>query len=1213
MNFSRMDSPGDTLHGLFISLSFRIFSDQKKLIFDLKISPVTLILEQLNHNLNVTMEFKFNPKKSIHVYKLLSALLLLVLVLFGSHNLYGQDLYCNTLSYSIDRGFYEQPFDVELSVDTTGAVIKYTLDGSDPSTSAGAITASAPVTVHIDPDNTTNRYQAPGVCLRAVGYTGGLQITRVKTHTYLFINRVAALSPDGVRPGSQWPLPYNSGWEQYIDYGMDPDVCQDSRYAGKIVPALLDIPSFSIVTRLGNLFDPATGIYMNAFDRGLDWERPASIELLYPDGKNGFQINAGIRIRGGWSRHNDNPKHAFRIFFRGEYGETKLRYPLFGDEGSDEFDKIDLRTSQNYSWAYKGEGDDSGRHNTMLRDVFSRDVQGAMGMPYTRSRYYHLYLNGVYWGLFQTQERPDASYAETYFGGTIEEYDVIKKNPEAGGVEANDGNLDAYFQLWTIASRGFTGDEDYYLVQGLNPDGTPNPAYPVLVDMDNLIYYMICTYYTGDFDAPISAFAGNYSMNNLFAIYNRIRPEGFKYFRHDAEHTLFLEEGGIPYAGIDRTGPYPAGETREQFNPQWLHQQLTNHPEYVLRFADLVYKCFFNDGVLTPDKVIARIQKRRSRIEKAIIAESARWGDSKMTTPRTYDEDWIPAVNFILEDYAPIRTEMVLNQFKNKGWYPDIDPPLIQHTGGVVGRGTAIPITAEQGSIYYTQDGSDPHLPASQGEYNSYTLINRDAQKFALVPQSDIGSDWYSDQSYDISGWQTVTGEPGGIGYETGTGFEGLFSLDVENLMYDPDGSNPSANTGCYVRIPFTIEPGTLSSLKSLSFTSHYDDGIVVYLNGTQILAENVPGEVYWNSMANSPIEPETDERSYNISIHLDRLVSGTNLLAIHALNVSRESSDFLVTALLTGTDKVTTGNINNSAILYTTPVVINEHCKLKARALHNNSWSALSEIELWVAEDIHELRITEIHYHPLDEGDEDNDGEYEFIEIKNMGIGEYNISGYRFSNGIDYLFPDGTVLDGGEILVLASNSNAFKSRYGFRPHGVYTGRLDNSGERIVLEESDGDTLIQLRYNDKYPWPISADGDGYSMVVPNQLPDVNIADGKNWRRSAAVHGSPGADDPVTTIKDPLQNKIITDYQLYQNYPNPFNSTTTIYFQVPTAGRVKIRIFNILGQKVAQLANELYQPGMYRVQWHAQNCASGVYFYHMQSNGFSATKKFLLLK
>jgi hypothetical protein len=62
----------------------------------------------------------------------------------------------------------------------------------------------------------------------------------------------------------------------------------------------------------------------------------------------------------------------------------------------------------------------------MNRDVFSRDLQREMGVPYTRSRYYHLYLDGVYWGLFQAEERPDAWFAETYLGGEREDYDVVK-------------------------------------------------------------------------------------------------------------------------------------------------------------------------------------------------------------------------------------------------------------------------------------------------------------------------------------------------------------------------------------------------------------------------------------------------------------------------------------------------------------------------------------------------------------------------------------------------------------------------------------------------------------------------------------------------------------------------------------------------------------------------------------------------------------------
>ncbi|OGC07049.1 hypothetical protein A2V82_05760, partial [candidate division KSB1 bacterium RBG_16_48_16] len=882
------------------------------------------------------------------------------------------------LSYSIDRGFYEQPFDVELTVDTTDVAIIYTLDGSDPSTSATAISMRAPATVRIDPNNATNRFTAPGVCLRAVGYIGATQVTRVKTHTYLFIDKVVTLSPDGVRPGSQWPAQNKSGSDrQHIDYGMDPQVYNDSRYKNKMTDALMAIPSVSIVTDLKNLFDPTTGIYMNAFGRSLEWERPASVELLNPDGSDGFQINCGLRIRGGWSRHPDDPKHAFRLFFREMYGEPNLDFPLFGDEGASEFDKVDLRTSQNYSWAYKGEGSDTGRHNTMLRDVFSRDTQRDMGMPYTRSRYYHLYINGVYWGLFQTQERSDAFYGETYFGGASEDYDVIKKDPETNVLEANDGNIDTWNHLWDIARRGFTTDADYYLIQGKNPDGTRNPAYPVLVDMDNLITYMICTFYVGDYDGPVSAFGSNNYTQNWFGVYNHTNPDGFKFFRHDAEHSMFLDEGAIPGAAIDRTGPYPAGSSRESFNPQWLHQQLVNHPAYILRFADWVHRLFFDDGALTPDKVIERVQERKSQIELAIIAESARWGDSKVSAPRTYHKDWLPAVEFLIDDYAPIRTDMVLNQFKGKGWYPEVEPPKFSLSSGVVPKGSQLFITSSEGIIFYTLDGSDVLSPPAVGNSKTHVLFGRDAQKYALVPQSDIGTSWRTQLNYNTAGWSNASGSPGGIGYETGSGFETLISLDVRAKMYDPDGTNPTANTSCYVRIPFVVSSDLLNRITSLSFISQYDDGVAVYLNGTQILADNVPANPTWNSVSSTAIGNELDEKTFNISNHIGKLVAGDNLLTIHALNTSRQSSDFLVLPYLLAGEQSSGNETTSSALTYNGSITIDKSCVVKARAMSGRGWSTLDQVRLWVLEDVHELRISEIHYHPLDEGVEDNDSDY--------------------------------------------------------------------------------------------------------------------------------------------------------------------------------------------------------------------------------------------
>ncbi|MHC4436289.1 MAG: chitobiase/beta-hexosaminidase C-terminal domain-containing protein, partial [Planctomycetota bacterium] len=247
--------------------------------------------------------------------------------------------------FSHDRGFYESAFYLTIATETEDAEIYYTLDGSEPYTFGGRMPSG---TVYTEPILITKT-----TCLRSKAVKPGFKSSRIKTHTYIFVSDVSRQSPTGGAPGPGWPARSVNG--QVIDYGMDPDVVNDPQYRNLMDDSLLTIPSFSLVTGLDNLFDPATGIYVNAMNEGRAWERPVSVELLNPDGSEGFQINGGFRIRGGWRRRPHNPKHPFRLFFRAEYGEARLRFPLFEDEGVDEFENVDLRSSQNYSWACDGD------------------------------------------------------------------------------------------------------------------------------------------------------------------------------------------------------------------------------------------------------------------------------------------------------------------------------------------------------------------------------------------------------------------------------------------------------------------------------------------------------------------------------------------------------------------------------------------------------------------------------------------------------------------------------------------------------------------------------------------------------------------------------------------------------------------------------------------------------------------------------------------
>ena len=254
------------------------------------------------------MEFKFSTLKYLIILKLI----LINTLLAGIPNV-AADSSIEAPKFSVNHGFYKNSFDVIINTKTDNAIIKYTLNGSDPRYSKNAILKDDPATVRVDPESTEGqRPKAPGVVLRACTLAPDNSVSEVTTSTYLFIDKVGTLSPDGKKPGTDWPNPSASANPQAINYGMDPNVLNDSRYKNLITDALLSIPTISIVTDLNNLFSPDSGIYMNAMQDGAAWERPASIELLNPDSSEGFQINGGIRIRGGWSRHGDNPKHAFR-------------------------------------------------------------------------------------------------------------------------------------------------------------------------------------------------------------------------------------------------------------------------------------------------------------------------------------------------------------------------------------------------------------------------------------------------------------------------------------------------------------------------------------------------------------------------------------------------------------------------------------------------------------------------------------------------------------------------------------------------------------------------------------------------------------------------------------------------------------------------------------------------------------------------------------
>lgn len=530
--------------------------------------------------------------------------------------------------------------------------------------------------------------------VRAVAVQSNFIASEITTNSYLFLDDIIDQSPNEESPAG-WPEVDLA--QQDMDYGMDPDIVGPDRDA--IIESLTSLPSISIVTDIDNLLHADFGIYANAQSKGRYWERPAHVELIDNTGTEpGFSIDAGIRIRGGFSRRRINPKHPFRLYFRNSY-DGDLDYPLFGDEGVDSFKRVGLRSPNNYSWASRGDA-----RNTMLREVWSRDTQKALGHPYTRSRYYHMYINGQYWGVTMTQERLSEEYAESYFGGDEDDYDVVKHDRDNNKhFIASEGDNKAWNQIWdTVADQTISAEEYSFLKDN--------------VDFENLIDYILSNGYEGDLDGATSWFSDWIRANNWYAMRDRT-GEGLKwtFFQHDSEHSLGVtrepdrEENVLgPYAPFD--GNDNEFFTNEYMNPYWLHEALVSHPDYRQQVIDRVAELFSAGGVLSNEQGLIRWNERKAQVSSAILAHSARWGDSKRSTqPRTI-ADWQAEVDFVESTFFADRNEVVFSQLLALGLATEIPTPEVSIASGTtVDQGTEIDITnTSSGNIYYTTDGTDP-------------------------------------------------------------------------------------------------------------------------------------------------------------------------------------------------------------------------------------------------------------------------------------------------------------------------------------------------------------------------------------------------------------------------------------------------------------------------------------------------------------------------
>ena len=548
--------------------------------------------------------------------------------------------------FSLPHGIYDSSsITVAISHDDPSADVYFTTDGSTPS-------------------YLSNRYTSPlslsqTTILRAVLVKNNENVSPITTASYLFLSSFLS------QPNN--PEGYPDKWGKYTqrsgtakaDYEMDPEMTGDPALREKITQGLYTLPILSIVSDKDNFFSHENnsetgGIYIYTGppvgdNTGNGWTRQASAELFGGPQQHDFTTDCGVRLHGGHGRLPEkNPKHSFRLVFKKEYGPSKLEYPLFGD--SAEFDQLVLRCHFGNSWQHQ----DPVRRprGQYTRDVWARRMQRKMGHTAVDALYVHLFLNGMYWGLYNIAERVDEQFGKSHFGGKKSEYDVVKIEEEGGRhLEASEGTLAKWNRMIETVGKA-SDDTYYYMLQGKDASGKDDETIEPLLHIESFIDYMIINQYAGNTD---------WDHHNWYALAHREdKSKGFRFLCWDSEQIF---ESSSDNVVPDNEGKnYPTG----------IFHALLKNDKFANRYLRRAQELLSDGGMLSERSVVQVWDSLYNVISLAVYDESARWGDYRRDVHAytskgelyTVDNHYMKERNRLLNNYFPYRSAKVLKDIQ---------------------------------------------------------------------------------------------------------------------------------------------------------------------------------------------------------------------------------------------------------------------------------------------------------------------------------------------------------------------------------------------------------------------------------------------------------------------------------------------------------------------------------------------------------------------
>ncbi len=454
---------------------------------------------------------------------------------------------------------------------------------------------------------------------------------------------------------------------------------------------LTDLPSVSFVFPATSTLNDSTEI-------------PLSVEWLNPDGTPGFQIDCGAKQFGGaFTQFN---KESFRLQFRSEYGQGRLNYPVFagfdrGLKAADSFDSIEIRNGSH----------DMAARGFYMSNTFADDTLLDMGQIAPHGRYIHLYINGAYWGMYHLRERWGADMISHYLGGSKTSYEAINGNLNVGG--------------WADPGTPYDGDGSAWT--RIKNNRASYAAVKPYLDVKDYVDYMVMWMF------------GN-AEHEYRCAGPTVPGAGFRFFLNDADGYLNGTTNVWDSNGNNTGYNTPSNRTLPGDGPGGIFSSLfiAADPDYRTLLADRIQRHFIRPGgVMTAGANKARLSQRLAQVDRAIIAECAKWGYRTTTTWRTQRD-------YTLATWFDTRATDVTGQYRTTGFYPSFEAPTFSQQGGSVSSGSSLTMTAPSGgSILYTTDGSDPRLPGGNTSPKAVTASTLTISQNTLVrARAKSGATW---------------------------------------------------------------------------------------------------------------------------------------------------------------------------------------------------------------------------------------------------------------------------------------------------------------------------------------------------------------------------------------------------------------------------------------------------------------------------------------